>query len=234
MKPQDSSHSPTPNWIHCSDRMPDGDALLLTASRVILIGDWYRGVWRSPGQNYWENGELKCKFHEDDITHWMPLPSTNLEEVPSPQETVKIHDDEFEGGSMCNDYDPVAHEEYHRSKAERKAQEETVKHTADQPKYMSEGTSILELLERDIYVRFADAYTERQADIIVKRFLELEVELEQLRAEKERLTEALKKIESTCEAGQKMAAENDVPLYGIQDCKSIARAALKGVDSKQQ
>lgn len=65
-------------WIPCNERMPEGEVLLLTASRMRLIGDWYRGVWRSPGQNYWEDDQIKSRIHNDDITHWQPLPSTDL------------------------------------------------------------------------------------------------------------------------------------------------------------
>jgi hypothetical protein len=66
-------------WVPVSERMPEGDALLLTSSKMIVIGDWYKGAWRT-ARSTWERVDgtmvLKSAYRKDDITHWMPLPQT--------------------------------------------------------------------------------------------------------------------------------------------------------------
>lgn len=67
------THVPIPT----SEMKPSGDALLLTASKMWIIGDWYQGAWRTH-RSRWEerNGKqvLISAYREEDITHWLPLP----------------------------------------------------------------------------------------------------------------------------------------------------------------
>ena len=62
------------DWININEKMPDERCLLQTTSKMIVIGDWYKGVWRVDGAIYWENKQLKSNYNKEDITHWMPLP----------------------------------------------------------------------------------------------------------------------------------------------------------------
>lgn len=61
---------------------PPSQCLLLTTSKIWYIGDWYDGIWRIEGKNYWEFDmdrmcdRLKSKMPKECITHWLPLPST--------------------------------------------------------------------------------------------------------------------------------------------------------------
>jgi hypothetical protein len=70
-----------PNWISVSDKMPTTEVLLLTTSKKILIGDWYNGVWRSPGKNRWDENiesggfKLVSDLSTKDITHWCEYPN---------------------------------------------------------------------------------------------------------------------------------------------------------------
>ncbi len=63
---------------------PSETSLLLTTSKVWVIGDWYRGIWRVEGRTYWEmdrdkmGEKLKSKLAKEDIIYWMSLPKTNL------------------------------------------------------------------------------------------------------------------------------------------------------------
>lgn len=63
--------------ISARKRKPDRDALLLTTSKVWIIGDWYRGAWRTH-RSQWTLIDgvqvLASAYAEDDITHWLPLP----------------------------------------------------------------------------------------------------------------------------------------------------------------
>jgi hypothetical protein len=66
-------------WISVKERMPEEEVLLLTTSKVITMGDWYKEAWRT-SQSYWKEGVLLSVYQKDDITHWMPLPKiTNTE-----------------------------------------------------------------------------------------------------------------------------------------------------------
>lgn len=85
-----SSASPL---ISAKGRKPTGDVLLLTTSRMWIIGDWYKGAWRTH-RSWWEPGDvdgtpgLRSAFAEDDITHWTPLPDPDslAASATSPQE----------------------------------------------------------------------------------------------------------------------------------------------------
>ena len=77
-------------WIRVLDRMPnnEGDVLLLTTSKIIVLGDLYQGKWRVSGRR-WEfvNGAWESDVQLSDVTHWMPLPkpptSMNNDKPPS-------------------------------------------------------------------------------------------------------------------------------------------------------
>ena len=60
-------------WIPVTERMPDDDKLV-----VCLIGDTdcpEYDILRWDNADYrWENGEEW--FYHDEVTHWMPMPST--------------------------------------------------------------------------------------------------------------------------------------------------------------
>lgn len=62
--------------------LPKGECLLLSTSKVWYIGDYYDGIWRVTGFNYWEFDmeagidKLRSKLGLSDITHWMSLPQT--------------------------------------------------------------------------------------------------------------------------------------------------------------
>lgn len=69
-------------WVSVEDRLPEGQVLLLTSSMMIIIGDLYKGVWRSAGHNHWVDDhdnkpyqKLASNLNIEDITHWMPLPT---------------------------------------------------------------------------------------------------------------------------------------------------------------
>jgi len=64
-------------WIDVKNYMPEGDVLLLTTSKVVVIGDWYKEKWRT-SQSYWDDSVLKSVYQKNDITHWMPLPKAPL------------------------------------------------------------------------------------------------------------------------------------------------------------
>lgn len=61
-------------WISVKEKMPIGDVLLLTTSKYIVMGDWYKEIWRVTGSVQWNNGKLESDYQKEDITHWMPLP----------------------------------------------------------------------------------------------------------------------------------------------------------------
>lgn len=65
-------------WVAVGERMPIGRVLLLTISKMIVLGDWYKGIWRVDGATYWETRVLCSQYHTDDITHWMKLPEVNF------------------------------------------------------------------------------------------------------------------------------------------------------------
>lgn len=75
-------------WISIKDNLPTERCLLLTASKLIVIGDWYNGIWRAEGANEWKDGKLTSIYSKEDITHWMKFPS--IEPVS------KITDNEIE------------------------------------------------------------------------------------------------------------------------------------------
>jgi len=56
--------------------LPKGEVLLLTSSKMWIIGDWYKGEWRTH-RSEWvtENGvnRLKSAFTKDEITHYIKL-----------------------------------------------------------------------------------------------------------------------------------------------------------------
>ena len=56
--------------------LPKGEVLLLTSSKMWIIGDWYKGEWRTH-RSEWvtENGvnRLKSVFTKDEITHYIKL-----------------------------------------------------------------------------------------------------------------------------------------------------------------
>ena len=68
------------DWIKITDKMPpkNTDVIMVTSSRIIVIGDRYNGIWRVPGQTFWKDGELHSYLDDNDILYWMPLP-----ELPS-------------------------------------------------------------------------------------------------------------------------------------------------------
>lgn len=66
--------------IDARQRKPSGDALLLTTSKLWIIGDWYQGAWRTHLSRWQEEArdmKLVSAFQEGDITHWIPLPDPN-------------------------------------------------------------------------------------------------------------------------------------------------------------
>jgi hypothetical protein len=52
---------------------PKGRVLLLTTSRMVIIGDWYKGMWRT-NESFWDEGKLKSIYALQDMTHWTPIP----------------------------------------------------------------------------------------------------------------------------------------------------------------
>jgi hypothetical protein len=68
---------PVQEWIRVEDKLPEGEVLLLTTSKAIIIGDWYKDKWRSPGRWHWDaiGQQWHSDFQTQDITHWQPLPS---------------------------------------------------------------------------------------------------------------------------------------------------------------
>lgn len=67
-------------WVSLKDKPSDGRCLLLTTSKMVVIGDLYRDIWRVDGAIRWAGEENPKKLQSDyeytDITHWMPLPDT--------------------------------------------------------------------------------------------------------------------------------------------------------------
>lgn len=61
------SAQPEPQWIPCSERLPEDsrDVIIFTASGVIGIGSFIRTSWFQ----WYSGGGLPV-----DVTHWMPLP----------------------------------------------------------------------------------------------------------------------------------------------------------------
>jgi hypothetical protein len=52
---------------------PEGRVLLLSTSKMVIIGDWYKGMWRT-NESFWDKGELKSIYMLSDMTHWTPIP----------------------------------------------------------------------------------------------------------------------------------------------------------------
>ena len=46
----------TGTWVDAQETKPDAgeEVILLTSSRVQVLGDWYRGIWRTH-ESYFEN-----------------------------------------------------------------------------------------------------------------------------------------------------------------------------------
>ncbi len=61
-------------WISTKTELPKGEALLLTSSKVIKIGDLYDRKWRIVGHWHYDGSNWKSDYAYDEITHWMPLP----------------------------------------------------------------------------------------------------------------------------------------------------------------
>jgi len=73
-------------WISVEDIPPPARCLLLTTSKMVVVGDRYKGIWRIDGATRWvsrdsSNGRyvnryrvLVSNYNDGDITHWMPLP----------------------------------------------------------------------------------------------------------------------------------------------------------------
>lgn len=76
---------PSDQWIKVTpETMPTTQVLLLTSSQVVIIGDWYKGEWRTH-RSEWvpiegsEFKRLKSAFKFEEIIAWMPLPKTPYE-----------------------------------------------------------------------------------------------------------------------------------------------------------
>jgi hypothetical protein len=65
---------PLVRWRQCAEEMPTDEVILLTTSKVRVVGDWYKGKWRT-ALSYWKDGELQSFYQKEDITHWTPLPA---------------------------------------------------------------------------------------------------------------------------------------------------------------
>lgn len=63
-------------WVNAKIK-PLGEVILMTSSRVQIIGDWYEGGWRTH-RSKWENGVYKSAFNEGDIVAWHPLPEESM------------------------------------------------------------------------------------------------------------------------------------------------------------
>lgn len=63
-------------WVNAEIK-PLGEVILMTSSRVQIIGDWYEGGWRTH-RSKWENGVYKSAFNEGDIVAWHPLPEESM------------------------------------------------------------------------------------------------------------------------------------------------------------
>ena len=65
------------DWIKITDKMPPQatDVIMVTSSRIIVIGDRYKGIWRVPGQTFWKDNKLCSHLADDDIIYWLPLPA---------------------------------------------------------------------------------------------------------------------------------------------------------------
>jgi hypothetical protein len=77
-------------WLPINEtNIPKERSLLLTSSKVIVIGDYYKEIWRIDGATKWIGEEnpktLKSDYDFKDITHWMPLPKTTPSQPEPPK-----------------------------------------------------------------------------------------------------------------------------------------------------
>ena len=57
--------------------LPNGDVLLRTSSKTVIIGDRYEGAWRTYRSEWTPDGnkhKLKSAFNDDEITHFHYIP----------------------------------------------------------------------------------------------------------------------------------------------------------------
>ena len=73
-------------WIRTADQMPNEQALLLTSSQDIIIGDWYKEAWRTH-RSKWVAGILESAYKKDDIVAWQLLP------FPGPTNWIPAYDE---------------------------------------------------------------------------------------------------------------------------------------------
>ncbi len=67
-------------WISVNEKWPEGEVMLLTSSRMIILGDWYKGEWRTHRSRWIEidgANVFKSAYKKEEITHWSPLPDTS-------------------------------------------------------------------------------------------------------------------------------------------------------------
>ena len=89
------------DWIKITDKMPpkNTDVIMVTSSRIIVIGDRYNGIWRVPGQTFWKDGELHSYLDDNDILYWMPLPELPCDGKPETTSENSLHK-HFVSGSL--------------------------------------------------------------------------------------------------------------------------------------
>lgn len=81
-------------WQTFEAGKPVGEVLLLTTSKMIVIGDWYEDGWRTP-HSTWEPipgskfQKLKHIYGEKDVTHWMLKPQIQSPASPAIQQEDK-------------------------------------------------------------------------------------------------------------------------------------------------
>lgn len=66
-------------WISCKKQMPNTEVLLLTSSKLMIIGDFYNGSWRTHRSKWVEKdgvNVLESGYQFQDIIAWQPLPPT--------------------------------------------------------------------------------------------------------------------------------------------------------------
>ena len=81
------------DWMNIKDKMPpkNTDVLMVTSSRIIVIGDRYEGIWRVPGQTFWKDGELHSYLDDNDILYWMELPELPCDGQPETTSANSLH-----------------------------------------------------------------------------------------------------------------------------------------------
>lgn len=88
-------------WISCKKQMPNTEVLLLTSSKLMIIGDFYNGSWRTHRSKWVEKdgvNVLESAYQFQDIIAWRPLPPTVWQpNYPAPI----VNKEEVMGKTVC-------------------------------------------------------------------------------------------------------------------------------------